>query len=204
MLFFVLFLMLLGSVQSFPYENGPDSVPAILGDITWVGNVTDGGPNVTFTGQNLHDIESQIAAIQPGFSWNTTWFAKNTMPMNPKINTHLEKRVEGDFYCNVGGVTYATTDPLEEGIQYLHGIPGDCHLGPGPALCSRVSCSYDTAIFYCNDNSYDIYVPCSTLGDRASDIWLACFQAPYFVRGQVFDTDNWNVAVGGLSNNQGC
>lgn len=42
---------------------------------------------------------------------------------------------------------------LMQGLQYLRSIPGQPTLGPGPGTCSRVSCSYDSAIYWCNDVS---------------------------------------------------
>lgn len=45
-----------------------------------------------------------------------------------------------------------------EGINYLEGLPGSPVSGPGPGLCGRVSCSWDTAIWWCNDVRENSYV----------------------------------------------
>lgn len=40
---------------------------------------------------------------------------------------------------------------IDDGIYYLNGVPGTPTLGPGPGNCGRVSCSYNSAIYWCND-----------------------------------------------------
>ena len=106
--------------------------------------------------------------------------------------------------CDVGGTGVVVTDPIDEGIKYLHGISGDCKVDAGPRVCSRVSCSYSAAIWLCNDTKEDLWIPCSKVGDYAQDIRDKCWfnaspGAPVWlpvVRGQEFDTENWNVILG--------
>ncbi|KAG9250323.1 uncharacterized protein F5Z01DRAFT_677884 [Emericellopsis atlantica] len=47
----------------------------------------------------------------------------------------------------------AETKAIRAGISYLRGVPGKPHLGAGPGNCSRVSCSYSSAIYWCNDRN---------------------------------------------------
>jgi hypothetical protein len=47
---------------------------------------------------------------------------------------------------------YAGVETIYEGIDYLNGI-GAPGVDPGPRVCARVSCSYNAAIFWCNDVS---------------------------------------------------
>jgi hypothetical protein len=42
---------------------------------------------------------------------------------------------------------------LAEGINYLRGVPGNPHHGAGPGTCGRVSCSYGSAIYWCNESN---------------------------------------------------
>lgn len=44
------------------------------------------------------------------------------------------------------------TEAIKDGISYLRKIGGKPSLPAGPAKCGRVSCSYASAIFWCNDN----------------------------------------------------
>jgi hypothetical protein len=43
------------------------------------------------------------------------------------------------------------------GISYLRNVGVPCNTGPGPGNCVRVSCSYDAAIYLCNDVNILIY-----------------------------------------------
>ncbi|KAI0123741.1 hypothetical protein BJ170DRAFT_712920 [Xylariales sp. AK1849] len=174
-----------------------DFLPATWGNITWRGNITEAGPVMNFTGTSLQDIEHKISQRERGFVWNTTWFATSR-----QIDEH-KKRDHSDFICNVGGQGYAGEPYILEGVEYLQNIPGGCHQEPGPQVCSRVSCSYNAAIWCCNDNDHDIWVPCHTLGDYAFEIRQKCMtmvhqdaDSRWTVQGQWFDSENWNVIVG--------
>lgn len=47
----------------------------------------------------------------------------------------------------------ANGNRIQDGINYLMGVGGQPSNGPGPGACGRVSCSYDAAIWWCNDVS---------------------------------------------------
>lgn len=40
---------------------------------------------------------------------------------------------------------------IAEGVSYLRRVPGKPRLRAGPRVCGRVSCSYSSGIFWCND-----------------------------------------------------
>jgi hypothetical protein len=42
---------------------------------------------------------------------------------------------------------------IKEGVNYLRGVPGRPWLAAGPGKCARVSCSWNSAIWWCNDVS---------------------------------------------------
>jgi len=54
------------------------------------------------------------------------------------------------WFCH-GKWGLAKFSAIRDGVDYLNGLSGEPHLGPGPASCSRVSCSYQSAIWWCND-----------------------------------------------------
>jgi hypothetical protein len=58
-----------------------------------------------------------------------------------------------------GGYDSASTKRIKDGIKYLNGIAGQPKNGPGPNNCGRVSCSYNSSIWWCNDVS--ILFPCN-------------------------------------------
>ncbi|KAJ3548812.1 hypothetical protein NM208_g817 [Fusarium decemcellulare] len=104
----------------------------------------------------------------------------------------FEKR--DGFLCDVGGSGAAREKAIEEGIKYLRGELGNapCGLDSGPRVCTRVSCSYDSAIWLCNDNNGPLQVACGQIGDLAQRILSGCPNP----QGQFFTNANWNVIIG--------
>ncbi|KAI2606781.1 hypothetical protein GGR54DRAFT_408896 [Hypoxylon sp. NC1633] len=156
-------------------------------NLTWFGNISDGGPEVSFTGPSFSSIESQIRIANPNF----TWPVSNDEASIPKKD--VQKLV-----CDPNGVWWAQIFRIKEGIEYLRGKTGQCYLGPGPRVCTRISCSYTSAIAWCNDNDTPIWIDCSLWADYAQDILDGCSvdDAAQRVRGQQFDSGNWNIIVG--------
>ncbi|KAE9567778.1 hypothetical protein CGMCC3_g16073 [Colletotrichum fructicola] len=95
------------------------------------------------------------------------------------------------------GWELANTARIREGISHLDGIDGKPHRGAGPASCGRVSCSYNSAIWWCNDdtkakelNSF------REISDGALYVIKKCRVGESTrVAGQAFHKDNWNVIV---------
>lgn len=101
--------------------------------------------------------------------------------------------------------------------DWLRSVGGQCHVGPGPRTCTRVSgnCQTADAIMLCNDNNHAIAPSCGYLGDYVDHITRACaweVNSPpcwvkpcgpkwtqYLVRGQQFDSDGYNVIVAKVS-----
>lgn len=52
-----------------------------------------------------------------------------------------------------GGFSPGRWDANGDAVKYLHNLPGMSGMRAGPKACGRVSCSYDTAVFTCNDVS---------------------------------------------------
>ncbi|OTB10855.1 hypothetical protein K445DRAFT_27191 [Daldinia sp. EC12] len=159
-------------------------------NITWIGKVFENGSDVSITGSSMENIEGQIREINPDFSWGIQSHVKPAIPIQ-NDETHLT--------CDPNNIWWAQVFRINEGIEYLKGIKGRCHVGPGPRVCTRVSCSYKSAISWCNDNSYGIDIDCSLWSQYAQDIVDACqtHDASSRVRGQKFrDNDKWNMLVG--------
>ena len=79
----------------------------------------------------------------------------------------------------------------------MKNMRGDCRGRPGPGACDRVSCSWGSAIYYCNDNRHEIWEPCRWIGDVAHSIVSKCADRGANGRtlGQAFDRRQWNVIV---------
>ncbi|KAI0969932.1 hypothetical protein F4678DRAFT_462740 [Xylaria arbuscula] len=164
-------------------------------NITWTGRIEEHGDNMSFTGPTLQQIEAQIREINPTFTWSANELGLREGARDPSL-------FESDIFCAIPwDQPFASVFHIRQGISYLRKIHGDCTNGPGPGNCGRVSCSYSSGIWFCNDNPHPMSVPCSTFADRAWDIVQKCYSFGDFptdsVYGQVFDTDGWNVIVAG-------
>ncbi|KAH7303410.1 hypothetical protein B0I35DRAFT_498380 [Stachybotrys elegans] len=93
---------------------------------------------------------------------------------------------------------------IDDGINYLRGVPGRPWLPAGPRVCARVSCSYNAAIWWCNDNNWRVDLGSySDIANAARLITDECkyftYSAGWVTSGQRFHNDNLNVIVRGDS-----
>ncbi|KAK3987509.1 hypothetical protein QBC44DRAFT_245830, partial [Cladorrhinum sp. PSN332] len=145
------------------------------------------------------DIDAAIRASEQETSANPELAARDL----------LAKRYDVDGYFCFGRWAAGRLDPLNEGIRYLRGVGGRPTRGPGPGNCSRVSCSYKTAIYWCNDNSGTKTL--NSFGAIADGVQHLASRCRRFISngqwsytessGQVFYKDKWNVVVRYDSNN---
>ncbi|KAK3349568.1 hypothetical protein B0T25DRAFT_519759 [Lasiosphaeria hispida] len=97
----------------------------------------------------------------------------------------------------------AERDVIDEGMQYLRGLGGNPRLGAGPGTCSRVSCSYNAAIYWCNDNTAEYTLDnFGRIADAAHFIAYNCEydfngKGRFYTSGQVFFKKHWNVYITG-------
>lgn len=107
--------------------------------------------------------------------------------------------------CEVNGFDRAFLSIYDEVASHIRKIPGNATLGnkPGGGWCFRYSCSYNLAIYGCNDNEADTQVPWSTMAEYADAIKDKCRtektvhgHRKYTILGQAFDAGGWNVILG--------
>ncbi|OTA52106.1 hypothetical protein K449DRAFT_427368 [Hypoxylon sp. EC38] len=159
-------------------------------NLTWTGNITNNGPEMSFNGSSFQDIEVQILQANPEFSWNDHQDTNDSITLSTRAKHHLS--------CDPNNIWWAQAFRIQEGIDYLRGKTGTCSMVAGPRVCTRISCSYKSAIWWCNDNDYPIQEDCSVWSDYAQDILDNCQtnDASSRVRGQEFSTNDWNIMVG--------
>ncbi|KAK6852853.1 hypothetical protein PG995_011404 [Apiospora arundinis] len=105
--------------------------------------------------------------------------------------THLQKRS-----VNCGTWPLADKGRIQQGINYLRGVGGAPRNGPGPGNCGRVSCSYNAAIWWCNDDrSPKTLDNWNWIADSAQYILSVCAPSVNQVSGQNFERGNWNTIV---------
>ncbi|KAG6216241.1 hypothetical protein E4U26_008205 [Claviceps purpurea] len=88
---------------------------------------------------------------------------------------------------------------IQDGLAYLSKLKSKPKMGPGPGTCSRVSCSYEAAIWWCNDNSEKLELNSfQEIADGANSILDQCISYGLVLDrpgGQAFMPGNWNVIV---------
>ncbi|KAF8860949.1 hypothetical protein BDZ45DRAFT_777406 [Acephala macrosclerotiorum] len=98
----------------------------------------------------------------------------------------------GDLNCWPTDFKWNGADDIavDNGIDRMQHMAGDCGFDSG---CIRVSCSYNAAIWMCNN--FRISIPCATVGNYAERIRHGCPLRNLAVLGQQFDKRNFNVIV---------
>ncbi|KAI6817672.1 hypothetical protein KC367_g3536 [Hortaea werneckii] len=183
-------LFALASAEGFRVVHTRDTekLPLPEADMSYIGPAFDGGDDVEVQG-TIESVAAQLREINP--DWHPGVVGKNT-----PSKTDSAKRAEiSPPLCNddLGGQRYARTAILSNGADYLKGLSGV--LRQPARSCGRVSCSYDAGVTFCNDGNEAIPVAAAELGRRVDGIVGLCGDGGtrMFTKGQVFDTDDWNV-----------
>lgn len=134
-------------------------------DLTWEVEVFPGHfENLTGTAEQVHRA---ARAMNPGWK-------PRTAP-DPR-GRNLAKRVPlfnwSKVICGAGTLGWhpCKVRRIEQGIEYLRGLAGVPRNGPGPETCARVSCSYQAAIWWCNNVSF---CPFPAVSAGAESTWKA-------------------------------
>ncbi|CAP71288.1 uncharacterized protein PODANS_6_3365 [Podospora anserina S mat+] len=82
--------------------------------------------------------------------WNETFMAQD--PISSPAGDKAGIPIKHD--CNVPGDGNAKRTQIGIGVMYLSRLSGTAGNGPGPENCGRVSCSWNSAIIWCNNNNF--------------------------------------------------
>lgn len=100
-------------------------------------NVEVGPGQTEVLNGTVQEVYAHALQINPKFAFASS----------PEARDLHQKR--GTVQC--GNWPLADKGRIQEGISYLRGVPAAPRNGPGPGNCGRVSCSYNAAIWWCND-----------------------------------------------------
>ncbi|KAK6507774.1 hypothetical protein TWF481_006197 [Arthrobotrys musiformis] len=151
------------------------------------GPVVPGGPNMDFDG-TVEEVIEKMGEMNP--EWERQ--------QGP--GKALESRYwRGAPKCvNIGGKG-ALAHRIDEGVRHLEGLGSRICSAPA-SDCSRVSCSYGSAIFLCSNRDRPADVPCERIGAAAKRIREDCTDPAFtffgnYVDGHWIDTDGYAVYV---------
>ncbi|EFR01023.1 hypothetical protein MGYG_04026 [Nannizzia gypsea CBS 118893] len=164
-----------------------DPLPHPVGPITYTGPVELNGKNLNLT------VEGTVQEIYSKVKDRTGVILKPVDLHKDDSKHKLRARARASINCHPQGGG-AKVKSIREGASYLNGLHGKFR--PLPRTCSRVSCSWDSGIFLCNDNDHKVSVPCKLVAEYTRDILDICASPDVVsLRGQEFDSDGWNVVV---------
>ncbi|KAK0741605.1 hypothetical protein B0T21DRAFT_283269 [Apiosordaria backusii] len=157
------------------------------------------GETVPVTGT----IQEAIAKMEAEHSgWNVSFTRGMSPPPAHPAAASLYQLPKPESYNCFGRWKPCGWADVYWGYTYLRRLPAEPRPrnGPGPGNCGRVSCSWNAAIWWCNDNSEDYTTTWGAIADGAE--WLAAqghccddSRPSWRVAGQGFYPGNWNVIV---------
>ncbi|KAB8207741.1 hypothetical protein P875_00117052 [Aspergillus parasiticus SU-1] len=165
-------------------------------EFSWEVETTPGGPTVVLNG-TVEKVLSQLREINPNYDTEFPTVVPEIQPAEQAAegedtSSHLVKR--GDVVC--GKFPSAYQSDIDQGIKYLRTVPGKPQRGPGPGSCGQVSCSWSSAIWWCNDNTFTKVLPSfNNIADGAQLIKNTCLHGGQTFSGQDFHDDKWNTIV---------
>ncbi|KAF5646978.1 uncharacterized protein FTJAE_1809 [Fusarium tjaetaba] len=186
--------------------------------MTWVGPIEEGGKNHTFKG-TAEEVLAQIEKLNPNFAEFADSKKKDD---STKVSIRaLEARQPTRVACDGGGPNGGQSmrtkvSDARQGIDHLRRL-GDFGCGAPARSCARMTCNWQSAIWFCNDNDYEVSDRCDWQGYLAelviekcqrhvkADCWVPnpvctnCCQAidTWLVMGAQYDVRNWNVMING-------
>ncbi|OAR03175.1 hypothetical protein LLEC1_04011 [Akanthomyces lecanii] len=130
----------------------------------------------------VEEVYSQVLQLNPDYALSTT--AQRRSELQPRSR----------LVC--GNYGLAHKNRILEGVRYLRTLNAAPRNGPGPANCGRVSCSYNSAIWWCNDNTTPKTLDgWDWIANSAQTIVDSCASGASQVSGQNYEDGNWNTIV---------
>ncbi|KAI3393919.1 hypothetical protein diail_3481 [Diaporthe ilicicola] len=189
-------------------------------DLSWaVESFPDNATSTTILNGTVQEIIQQLIDINPHYPVPASLFdgSNNISPDDTAGVSPDALPTTGQGVADIGNQDdpastssictdrwiFARWTAIGDGIDYLRGLkPGRPANGPGPGACGRVSCSWGSAIYWCNDDDERKELDSwGRIADGAQTIrdtcWYDAGGASLLTRGQVFDPEGWNVIVRG-------
>jgi hypothetical protein len=210
-----------------PTKSGLASMSHLpLGDMTWSGALVKGGPVMNITG-NHHDITNSIKNANPywlnpnhpHYAEAHAHFMNITTTGHPmsegaqtagalqKRSNRVSQACNQRIFLGPQDRDWAYPYDIANGVNYLYAVGGGhATCSVGARTCARVSCSWDSAILFCNDNNFGLSLPCSLIAQNARFVLETCEDpATQSVEGQAFYINpSYNVLVKATDPGKGC
>ncbi|KAI3327499.1 hypothetical protein F4824DRAFT_506920 [Ustulina deusta] len=138
-----------------------------LSEIKWSG-FEDFDKDQVFTG-TIQDVVDQMRQIKGSYYTPSFVSQASNQSLEAEPPYNIAKQ---NIKC---GGALANPFRINEGVSYLHKLPDTAMCTNSPRSCGRISCSWRSGIYWCNDKDVfsDAY-KCSMFGDYASLIVKEC------------------------------
>ncbi|KAI2620407.1 hypothetical protein GGR54DRAFT_639443 [Hypoxylon sp. NC1633] len=165
------------------------------------GAIESGGEVMIFNG-TVTSIFDQIRSLKPDFEWDDF---QPTTPL-PAEHHNVKRDKSPNIKCNIPGYTVGGRFGILDGHDFLIKIKQPCTIAGGPRTCALLFCRDGDSVWMCNDNKYPITRGCDNIASYVLDIIgeVNCLSQDFYryppnrlMQGQEFDSDNFNVVVGG-------
>ncbi|KAL4797519.1 hypothetical protein BDV19DRAFT_387322 [Aspergillus venezuelensis] len=135
-------------------ETGEFSEP------TWEVQAHPDGPFLILTG-TIEKVHAQLRGINPNYEedWKDVPDSDDFSGFSSSTELDVLKSYDGPkaLSCSKALESTANRKRIEEGIDYLRKHKGQVTVTTYPRYrCSRVSCSYNSAIVWCNESKVDL------------------------------------------------
>ncbi|KAF9870467.1 hypothetical protein CkaCkLH20_12134 [Colletotrichum karsti] len=202
MQFNILFLLPLGAAVVKAAATGPKLAEAPIEGYSvfvpqWEVQATPGGETLIMSG-TVQEVLDKLRKANPYY--DDSFLNEFNVTASEENEQTEALRPRADFTgapANCDPWELAGRNRIYQGIEYLERIGGKPHNAAGPAACGRVSCSYNSAIEICNDdskpktlNSFKDIADGARYVDHMCHRWESTRLA-----GQVHHKDKWNVIV---------
>ncbi|KAK3989081.1 hypothetical protein QBC44DRAFT_370457 [Cladorrhinum sp. PSN332] len=151
------------------------------------------GPTVKQWG-TVQQVRANMTAYYPG--WDKTFPVRSFTDSLPEEDITVSRYTQESYKCdNLGG---CDRDRIVDGVNYLMSVPGKPRMDAGPGKCIRVSCSWDAAIFMCNDNDHEYYLNAFTdVSSAAYFLYNQCRSGDIYghMSSQVWYKEHWNTMI---------
>ncbi|KAK1687380.1 hypothetical protein BDP55DRAFT_727328 [Colletotrichum godetiae] len=153
---------------------------------------TPEGENITIKG-TIQEAYAALGSLNPqaarmnGFDLGAT---------SDDVRSGVEKRAT---FPRVDCQTFeeGQTDAYDETIKYLRGVKGKPKNSAGPRESGRVSCSWRSATFWCNDDTKPKELSSfGEIADGVAAIYKDCTDTDlffWFSSGEAYTSDDWSV-----------
>ncbi|OHF03062.1 hypothetical protein CORC01_01820 [Colletotrichum orchidophilum] len=175
----------------------PDEAPAKGYEVfipEWELELTPGGEKAFLNG-TVQEVFDEIHHMNPLYS---KAFGLDLYPTTPP--SAKEKRADfSDARVICQNFPAGSVSAGYDVIRYLRAFPGKPINDAGPGTCGRVSCSWGTAIWWCNDdNKLKTLNSFGSIADGADKVWGMCTDRNSHydkASGQAFHDTNCNVII---------